>query len=159
MTVPLGTFENCTASLLSSTSFFEGLNTNVTHQIECQLWNNMPPSLWMGLTNVAPILILIPLVDRILYVCYRPSMLKRMAVGKAFLFVSLLVAIGVEAARVNVLWNHFSTKNSTIVINAIPFHTKSTITFHIASPLYIFWIAPQYFLFVFAEILGKITGE
>ena len=158
MTVPLGTFENCTASLLSSTSFFEGLYT--TRQIECQLWNNMPPSLWMGLTNVAPILILIPLVDRILYVCYRPSMLKRMAVGKVFLFVSLAVAIGVEVARVNLLWNHFLIdQNSTIVINAIPFHTQSTITFHIASPLYIFWIAPQYFLFVFAEILGKITGE
>lgn len=156
MTVPLGTFENCTARLLSSTSFFEGLNN--THQIGCQLWN-MPPSLWMGLTNVAPILILIPLVDRILYVCYRPSMLKRMAVGKVFLFVSLVVAIGVEFARANELWNHFKTEDSTIVINAIPFHTESAITFHVASPLPIFWIAPQYFLFVFAEILGKITGE
>lgn len=156
MTVPPGTFENCTARLQSSTTFFEGLNT--THQIECQLWN-IPPSLWMGLTNIVPTLIMIPLVDRIFYVCFRPSMLKRMAVGKVFLFVSLAVAIVVETARAHSLWNHFKTEGSTIVINAIPFHTASTTTFHTASPLSIFWIAPQYSLFVFAEVLGNITGE
>lgn len=149
MTVPYGTVDDCTASFQSSIT---------THQIECQLWK-IPPSLWIVITNFVPTLILIPLVDRILYVCFRFSMLKRITVGEVFLFLSIAVAIGVEVARQRLLWSDFNNKNSTIVINAIPFHTESTTTLHIASPLSIFFVAPQYFLFAFAEIFCNITGE
>ena len=154
MTIPQGTYENCTKTLLSNTHFFDNFTT---HSIECRLWNILP-SVWIALTNFLPVLILIPLVDRLLYVSCVPKMLKRIAIGKVFLLASILVAIAVEAVRINRLLDHFNAQNSTIVINAIPFHTKSATTFHNASPLSILWITPQYTLFAVAGVFGRITG-
>ena len=153
MTVPQGSVQNCTQNLLTNTHFFE----NVTRRIECQLWK-VVPSLWLALANIVPVLILIPIFDRLVYVCFRIKMFKRMAIGKFFLFISIVVAIAVEGVRHRKLSDHFAMPNSTIVINAIPFHTESTATFHTASPLSIFWITPQYFVFAFAEVLASITG-
>lgn len=153
MTVPHGSFDDCTTLLRSNTHFFD----NITQHMECHMWN-VPPSLWIVLTNFVPILFLIPLVDRILYVSFRPKMLKRIAVGKFFLLLSILVAIVVEIVRLHELWEHFERESSIIVINAIPFHTKSATTFHTASPLSILWITPQYLLFAFAEIFASVSG-
>ena len=156
MTVPPGTYENCTEVLLSNTHFFDNFTTH-SRTIECRLWNFLP-SVWIALTNVLPVLILIPLVDRLLYVSCRLKMLKRITIGKVFLLASILVAIAVEVVRFQRLLGHFEAQNSTIVINAIPFHTKSATTFHNASPLSILWITPQYTLFAFAGVFGRITG-
>ena len=113
----------------------------------------------MALVTFVPILILILLVDRLLYVSCRPKMLKRIATGNIFLFISILVAIAVEYVRIHKLGKHIELdESSTIIINAIPFHTESAATFHIASPLDIMFIAPQYFLFAFAEVFASITG-
>ena len=155
MTVPGGTYTDCTEMLYSSTHFFDNFN----HSVECHEWR-IPPSLWMTTTSIIPTLILIPLVDRLLYVSCRPKMLKRIAAGKVFLLLSIVVAIPVEIVRLTQLWDQFDNEenNSTIIINAIPFHTKSSMTFHVASPLSIAFIMPQYILFGFTVVLAKITG-
>ena len=153
-TVPHATYKDCTQHLLSSTHYFD----NFSRSIECRMWT-VPPSSWMALVTFVPILILILLVDRLLYVSCRPKMLKRIATGNIFLFISILVAIAVEYVRIHKLGKHIELdESSTIIINAIPFHTESAATFHIASPLDIMFIAPQYFLFAFAEVFASITG-
>ena len=154
MTAPNGAYEDCTTRLLSSTHFFD----NATHHIECQKWT-VPPSLWMALTTYVPLLILIPLLDRLCYVSCRPKMLKRIAIGKIFLLTSILVAIAVEIVRFNRMWEQFEKSESTIVVNAIPLHTESSTTFHVASPLSILCLTPQYCLFAFAEVFASITGK
>ena len=80
--------------------------------------------------------------------------------GNIFLLLSILVAIPIEIERMKKLWQQFTSDgNSTIVINAIPFHTESATTFHVASPLSIVHIMPQYILFGFTGVLAKITGK
>ena len=154
MTVPHGTYTDCTIGLQESTQFFQ----NLTYSIECHKWT-IPPSIWMAVATFVPILMLIPLVDRLLYVSCQPKMLKRIAAGKLFLLLSILVAIAVEVVRMEQMWAQFGGGgNITVVINAIPFHTESATSFHLASPLSIFYIMPQYVLFAFTEVLANITG-
>ena len=151
MTVPPGFTENC-----PSLGPIQSLNIS-SEVIKCQLWT-VPPSLWLGLANIVPVLILIPICDRLVYPCVRFAMLKRMAAGKFFLFLSILVAITVEVVRHNQLSSEFHSGTS-ITVNAIPFHTGTTTSLHVASPMSILWIMPQYFLFAFAEVLANITGK
>lgn len=150
MTVPSGVTDE-----LKCPSF--GLLKPLNVSIMCQRWT-VAPSLWLGLANIVPVLILIPICDRLVYPCIRFAMLKRMAAGKLFLFLSIVVAIAVEAVRHNQLASHL--QNGTfLTLNAIPFHTGTTTRLHVASPMSILWIMPQYFLFAFAEVLANITGK
>jgi hypothetical protein len=154
MSVPRGTYTNCTETIYRSTDYF----VNATYSVECHKWN-IPPSFWMASASFIPILALIPLVDRLFYVSCRPKMLKRIAAGNIFLLLSILVAVPVEIARMEKLLDQFTPGgNSTVVINAIPFHTASTTKFHLASPLSIAFIMPQYILFGFTKVFAKITG-
>ena len=154
MSVPRGTYTNCTEAIYRSIDY----SVNATYSIECHKWS-IPPSFWMASASFVPILVLIPLVDRLFYVSCRPKMLKRIAAGNIFLLLSILVAVPVEIARMDKLWDQFTHGgNSTVVINAIPFHTASATTFHLASPLSIASIMPQYILFGFTKVFAKITG-
>jgi len=132
----------------------------VNRTVNCEFWE-IPPSLWLSIANIFPILIIVPLFDRIIYPClrgYQPTMLKRIGFGKLFLLISIIVAIVVEIFRVQSLWQHLRGDNF-LIINAIPFHTGSSTTLHVASPLNVALIIPQYLLFCFAEVLSNITGE
>ena len=151
MSVPRGTYTNCTETIYRSTDYF----VNATYSVECHKWS-IPPSFWMASASFVPILVLIPLVDRLFYVSCRPKMLKRIAAGNIFLLLSILVAVPVEIARMEKLWDQFT--HGAVVINAIPFHTASATTFHLASPLSIASIMPQYILFGFTKVFAKITG-
>ena len=158
MVVPQGC-TNSECPFLGMVTINEFFNSS-TIILDCQLWK-VPASLWLGIANILPILLLIPICDRLIYPCLKSPMLRRMAAGKVFIFLSISVAITVEVLRQHQLINAFNEAkdgNTSIIVNAIPFHGDTTIRFHVASPMSIGWILPQYFLFAFAEVLASITG-
>ena len=150
---------NSECSFLGTLTINEFFNSsNVI--LDCQLWK-VPASLWLGVANVLPILVLIPICDRLIYPCFKSPMLRRMAAGKVFIFLSIAVAITVEVLRHHQLINVFNEAkdgNASIFVNAIPFHGDTTIRFRVASPMSVGWILPQYILFAFAKVLASITG-
>lgn len=137
----------------------EGVAPSMT--VKCQFWK-LSPAVMVAFANIIPVLFLLPLLDRLIYPCLfsqTPPMLTRIAVGKVFLLISIAIAIGIEVNRVNQLARVLKDSNETLVINAIPFHTGSSTTLHVASPVPIGQIVPQYFLFAFADVLSSVTGE
>ena len=136
------------------------LKSEVNRTVDCQFWK-LPPSLWLAIANILPVLVLVPLVDRVVYPClagYSPTMLTRIAIGKVFLVMSIIVATGIEWYRIKALADQLNSEES-LVINAIPFHTGSSTTLHVAPPVAIELIMPQYLLFAIADVLCNITGK
>lgn len=153
MQPPTGLYKECPKPIIPTDE------VNGRH-VDCQYWN-APPSLWLAIANVFPVLILIPFFDRVIYPIFvsTPTMLRRIGVGKVFLLASIAVATGVECFRAKQLTEFLWNNPNNITINAIPFHTGSSTTLHVASPAAIELIIPQYFLFTFAEVLSNITGK
>ena len=153
MKLPTGWNDSCPNLIIPT-------QEKVNRTVDCEFWK-VPPSLWLSIANIFPILIIVPLFDRVIYPClrgYQPTMLKRIGLGKIFLLISIIVAIVVEIFRIRSLWQHLR-EDTSIIINAIPFHTDSSTTLHVASPLVVTLIIPQYLLFCFAEVLSNVTGE
>ncbi len=154
MKLPDGYHEHCPEGVAPSPAVN---NRNM----DCHFWK-VSPAVWLAFANIIPVLVLLPLLDRLIYPCFvghAPSMLTRIAIGKVFLLLSIAVAIGLETYRTHELFDVLADKNGTIVINAIPFHTGSSTTLHVASPVSINHIVPQYLLFAFADVLSSVTGE
>ena len=84
-------------------------------------------------------------------------MLMRIGIGKLFLLLSIIISIGVESHRLDTL-GHSLRGNDSLLISAIPFHTGSSTTLHVASPVPTQLIIPQFLFFAFAEVLSNITG-
>ena len=130
----------------------------------CQYWT-IPSPVGFAVTNLLPLLLLIPLFDRFIYTCLSGwkvfSMFGRIAIGNLFLFSSILMGLGVEVYRFSLSREMLSAigSNRTLNINVIPFHTESSLVFHVATPVSIVLVLPQYFLFAFAEVFATITSE
>ena len=153
MQVPKGFYKDCPIPKIPP-------NSDIGRDVECRLWS-IPPSIWLTIANLIPVLLLIPLLDRIIYPIlggHSPTMLMRIGIGKVFLLLSIIVAIGVESHRVIQLTESIR-HNDSVIISAIPFHTGSSTTFHVASPAPIYLIIPQFLFFAFAEVLSNITGK
>ena len=156
MKLPDGLHKDCPAAIIPHES-------EVNRTVNCQFWK-VTPAIWIGIANIAPLLIIVPLFDRLIYPSlarHSPPMLARIGVGKLFLLASIIIAIGIESFRNNELGDHILADNGTksLVLNAIPFHTGSSTTLHVASPVSIALIIPQYLLFAFAEVLSNVTGQ
>ena len=152
MKVPENFYKDCPSSIIPPKS-------DIGREVECRFWN-IPPSMWLTIANLIPVLLLIPLMDRIIYPFLggrSPTMLMRIGIGKLFLLLSIIIAIGVESHRVFTLGQSFRA-NDSVIISAIPFHTGSSTTLHVASPVPIQLIIPQFLFFAFAEVLSNITG-
>ncbi len=155
MKLPDGYYESCPDELLAP------LQTVIKRPMECQLWK-LSPSVWLTFANIIPVMLLLPILDRFVYPCFfgqTPSMLKRITIGKIFLLLSIVVAIGIETYRMSELSHILKDREDKLVINAIPFHTGSSTTLHVASSASICLIVPQYLLFAFADVLSSVTGD
>ena len=131
-------------------------------QVQC-FFKSVPSSIGYAAANLLPLLILIPLVDRVLYVCLNGwkwfSMLGRIGIGKAFILLSITCALIVEISRQSSLHDTLQQADGTIIINAIRFHTEQTDSLHVAADMSAYWVWPQYILFSFAELFCNITGK
>ena len=136
---------------------------NATYKFNCQYWT-IPSPVGFAVTNLVPLLVLIPLFDRFIYTCLSGwkvfSMFGRIAIGNLFLLFSIIMGLGVEVYRFS-LSREMSTVigSNTLNINVIPFHTESSLVFHVATPMSILLVLPQFFLFAFAEVFANITSE
>ena len=114
-----------------------------------------------GAANLLPLLLFIPFYDRCIYPCLSGwkwfSMLSRMAVGNVFIVASVVAAIVIEGARMEMLSAAIRT-NETVLINAFGFNQHTT-TYNVASPLSVLYISIPFFFFVFAELFSNVTGK
>lgn len=127
-------------------------------QFTCMAPQAIPAS-FFGAANLLPLLLIIPLFDRIVYTCLNGwkwfSMLTRMAVGNFFIIASVVSAAGIEGVRVHQLADVL--RNNSVLINAISYY-EDTNSYNVASPMSAIYIAIPYLFFVFAELLSNITG-
>ena len=106
------------------------------------------------LINVATVLLLIPLLDRIIYpLCclLTPGMYSRIGIGMFASFVSISCGLIVEAMRYNTLNSQAS--HSTLEVN------KFTTEGVISVPMSVGVMAPQYVFQAVAECLALITSK
>lgn len=133
---------------------------NSSYTVNCK-YSHTPPEMSFGLGNLLTILVLIPLCDRLMYICLSGwkalSMFGRITIGQIFLLLSIFTGLLVEVYRL-IETNKVTHSPSVLNINAIPFHTESTLVFHVATPISACLILPQYFLFAFAEVFANITS-
>ena len=107
------------------------------------------------LINVAAVLLLIPLLDRVVYpLCcsLTPGMFSRIGIGMFASFASITCALIVEAVRYTTLKSQSS--NSTLEVNVF---TK--VGGVIAAPIPVGVMAPQYVFQAIAECLALITSK
>ncbi|XP_007519713.1 solute carrier family 15 member 3 isoform X1 [Erinaceus europaeus] len=109
------------------------------------------PEAWLLLANVAVVLVLVPLKDRVLDPLLRscklfPSALQKMALGMFFGFTSVIVAGVLERERLQ-----YIQLNQTVA-QQIGQET------YYAAPLSIWWQVPQYLLIGISEIFASIPG-
>ena len=110
---------------------------------------------WVFLINVAAVLLLIPLLDRIIYpLCcsLTPGMFSRIGIGMFTSFASITCALIVEAVRYTTLKSQAS--NSTLEVNI--FAPGSRV---VAAPVPIGVMTPQYVFQAVAECLALITSK
>ena len=110
---------------------------------------------WAFLINVAAVLLLIPLLDRIIYpLCcsLTPGMFSRIGIGMFTNFASITCALIVEAVRYTTLNSQAS--NSTLEVNI--FAQGSPV---VAAPVPIGVMTPQYVFQAVAECLALITSK
>ena len=131
-------------------------------QINCSM-QDLPPVVGNMIADLLPLLILIPLFDRVVYVCLNGwkwfSMLGRIGIGKIFLLLSVTCALVLEIFRQHSLSVQLGRANGTIAINAIRFHTDQADSLYVASDISLYSLWPQYILFSFAELFCNITGK
>lgn len=118
------------------------------------------PASFFGAANLLPLLVIIPVFDRLVYTCLNGwkwfSMLTRMAVGNFFIIASVVSAAAIEGIRVNLLAD--ALRNKTVLINTISYY-EDTSSYNVASPMSSIYIAIPFFFFVFAELFSNITGK
>ena len=118
-------------------------------------------ALLFGAANLFPILLFLPLYDRIVHTWLSGwkwfSMLARMAWGNIFIVVSILSAIAIEVVRIEKLSDTL-VENGTVLINSLNFH-PGTVSFEVASPLLSVYVSIPFFFFAIAEVFSNITGK
>ena len=144
---------NCSDDLIKSLT--PPHSSNVT--VHCQKLS-IPPPIGLALSNLFLLVLLIPLFDRVIYICLSGwkwlSMLGRIAIGKLFILATICMALVVEIVR----RDYHSQNEDTITVNSFSFHTISSTTLKLASPVTVMLLMPQYWLFAFAELFCNITG-
>ena len=106
------------------------------------------------LINVAAVLLMIPLLDRIIYaLCcpLTPGMFSRIGIGMFASFISISCALTVEAVRYSTLRSQPS--NSTLEVNIF---SKEGV---VSAPVSVEVMAPQYVFQAIAECLAFITSK
>ena len=154
MALPENWYEDCH-------SLYSERFANSNRTIDCRALK-VPPSLFVAAAYLLPLVIIAPVIDRIIYPCLRghtPSMLSRIGIGKLCIILSISVAIGLEGYRQNKLIQHLRVEENFLAINAVPFHTASSTTLVVASPVSVLNIIPQFLMIAFAEVLGNVTGQ
>ena len=112
---------------------------------------------WLFLINVAAVLLLIPLLDRVIYpLCCSliPGMFSRIRIGMFASFISITCALIVEAVRNTTLKSQ--TSNSTLKVNIFTGSEEDGV---IAAPIPVGVMAPQYVFQAVAECLALITSK
>ncbi|XP_078660056.1 solute carrier family 15 member 5-like [Branchiostoma floridae x Branchiostoma belcheri] len=105
----------------------------------------------LNLFAIIPILLLVPLMDRVVYpmleMCnVRPSPLKRMGTGHFLGLLAILVAAGAEIARKNVIEDGGVVRQW---LGGLPFN---------ASSVNALWLGPQYMLVGTGEVFVMSSG-
>ncbi|XP_035669051.1 solute carrier family 15 member 5-like [Branchiostoma floridae] len=105
----------------------------------------------LNLFAIIPILLLVPLMDRVVYpmleMCnIRPSPLKRMGAGHFLGLLAILVAAGMEIARKNVIEEGGVVRQW---LGGVPFN---------ASSINALWLGPQYLLVGTGEVFVMSSG-
>ena len=105
----------------------------------------------LAIFDIASVLLLIPLMDRIVYPALhrcgiRFTPLRRMGVGMLFAVASMFIAGGVEMTRKSGKFKPY--------INQTAFNTTTK-----ASQMNIFYQAPQYITVGISEVFTSITGK
>ena len=109
---------------------------------------------WVFLINVAAVLLLIPLLDRIIYplcLTLTPGMFSRIAIGMLASFASISCALIVEGIRYATLKSHAS--QSMPKINSFAQDGR------VSAPISVGVMAPQYVFQALAECLALITSK
>ena len=120
------------------------------------------PTILFIAAGFLPLLLLMPLYDRLIYSCLSGwkwfSMLSRMAVGNFFIVASVVSVAGVEGARMHQLASVLRGNHTPVVINIHSFH-PGTDAFDVASPLPEFYVLIPFLFFLFAQLFSNVTGE
>ena len=132
---------------------------NIT--FKCQQWKSVSvPGILFGASNLFPLLLFVPIYDRLIYMFLSGwrwfSMLSRIAVGNLFIVASIVSATAIEGVRMHKLWD-VMRHNETVTVNALNFH-KDITSYYVSSPLPALYLAIPYVLFSFAELFSNITG-
>ena len=153
----LFSWNNCSQRALAHLQHVAG-KINFT----CQESPATPTNVEFAAASLLPLLLLMPLYDRLIYSCLSGwkwfSMLSRMALGNFFIVASVVSAAGVEGARMHQLASVLRGNHTPVVINAQRFH-PGTDAFDVASPLPELYILIPFTFFVFAELFSNVTGE
>ena len=129
-------------------------NCSSTQLIVHEYFGNLFLPQCVLLINVATVLLLIPLLDRIIYpLCclLTPGMYSRIGIGMFASFVSISCGLIVETMRYNTLNSQAS--HSTLEVN------KFTTEGVISVPISVGVMAPQYVFQAMAECLALITSK
>lgn len=82
-------------------------------------------------------------------------MLGLMAIGNLFLLISIVLGLCVEVYRVYMTQNQIKIQfKPPLAINAVPFHTVTSLVFEIATPVSVMLVLLNFLMFAFSELFA-----
>lgn len=113
------------------------------------------PLAWLSLFNVAFVILIVPLLDRVIYPCldslkFNLTVRSRVIFGMFFSTAAMLVAGYVEGIRLKRYWGEDNKGH--------PYIQYIACTKYYAADMSILWQIPQYLLIAFSEVFTSIAG-